>query len=61
MGDLSLGFPLARGIGPVITMVLAIYLLGEHPCGCSDFWYLAGGAGDTAIDGKFLEFPRQKS
>ena len=30
-GDLSVVYPLARGTGPVLTMVGAIFLLGERP------------------------------
>lgn len=30
-GDLSLVYPLARGTGPLITVVLAVFLLGEQP------------------------------
>ena len=29
--DLSLAYPLVRGIGPVVAVVLAIWLLGERP------------------------------
>jgi len=30
-GDLSLVYPLARGSGPLITVIVAVLLLGEHP------------------------------
>src|SRR5687767_15964035 len=30
-GDLSVVYPLARGTGPVLTMIGAIILLGERP------------------------------
>jgi len=31
VGDLSLVYPLARGSGPLIAVVAAIFFLGEHP------------------------------
>jgi drug/metabolite transporter (DMT)-like permease len=40
-GDLSIVYPLARSTGPLITIVVAITLLGEHP-------------GPTAIAGALL-------
>ena len=39
-GDLSLVYPLARGSGPLITVVVAVLLLGENPSGVA----LAGAA-----------------
>ena len=39
VGDLSLVYPLARGTGPLLSVVAAIILLGERPTG----WALAGG------------------
>jgi drug/metabolite transporter (DMT)-like permease len=39
-GDLSLVYPLARGSGPLITVVVAVLLLGENPSGIA----LAGAA-----------------
>jgi len=32
-GDLSLVYPLARGSGPLITVIVAVVLLGERPSG----------------------------
>ena len=40
-GDLSIVYPLARATGPLLTIVVAILLLGEHP-------------GPTAIGGAIL-------
>jgi drug/metabolite transporter (DMT)-like permease len=40
-GDLSIVYPLARSTGPLITIVVAVMLLGEHP-------------GPTAIGGALL-------
>jgi len=40
-GDLSIVYPLARSTGPLITIVVAVMLLGEHP-------------GPTAIAGALL-------
>ncbi len=30
-GDLSIVYPLARATGPLITIVVAVFILGEHP------------------------------
>ncbi len=30
-GDLSVVYPLARATGPLITIVVAVFILGEHP------------------------------
>jgi len=38
VGDLSLVYPLARGTGPAIAMLLAVLLLGERPS-----WLVVGG------------------
>ncbi len=45
-GDLSLVYPLARGSGPLITVVVAILLLGENPSGAAlvGAGLIAGGA-----------------
>lgn len=45
-GDLSLVYPLARGSGPLITVVIAVLLLGESPSGIalSGAALIAGGA-----------------
>ena len=40
VGDLSLVYPLARGTGPVLSTLVAVALLGEHPSGLA----LAGAA-----------------
>jgi drug/metabolite transporter (DMT)-like permease len=32
-GDLNLVYPLARGSGPLLTFVVAVTVLGEHPAG----------------------------
>jgi drug/metabolite transporter (DMT)-like permease len=32
-GDLSLVYPLARGLGPMLATIAAVLLLGEHPSG----------------------------
>jgi drug/metabolite transporter (DMT)-like permease len=31
LGDLSLVYPIARGLGPVVSVIGAIFLFGEHP------------------------------
>ena len=38
VGDLSLVYPLARGTGPALAMLLAVLLLGERPS-----WLVVGG------------------
>jgi drug/metabolite transporter (DMT)-like permease len=38
VGDLSLVYPLARGTGPALAMLLAVILLGERPS-----WLVVGG------------------
>ncbi len=40
VGDLSLVYPLARGTGPLFSVVAAVILLGERPTG----WALTGGS-----------------
>jgi drug/metabolite transporter (DMT)-like permease len=40
VGDLSLVYPLARGTGPVLSTLVAVAVLGEHPSGLA----LAGAA-----------------
>src|SRR5699024_8201047 len=38
--ELGVVYPVARGVGPVLTMVVALLVLGEEPGG----WGIAGGA-----------------
>ncbi|MES1925578.1 EamA family transporter [Salinisphaera sp. T31B1] len=56
-GDLSVVYPLARGTGPLLTMLLAVLLLNEQPSGLAVFgaglivasvFILSGGPGNVA-------------
>lgn len=59
VGDLSLVYPLARGTGPLLTTIVAILLLGEHPtllallgtgCIVIGVFFVAGGPGIFRAD-----------
>jgi drug/metabolite transporter (DMT)-like permease len=50
-GDLSLVYPLARGSGPLITVLCAILLLDEHPSGLAVTGALLIACGAVALTG----------
>jgi drug/metabolite transporter (DMT)-like permease len=61
VGDLSLVYPLARGTGPVLSMVLAILLFDERPSAVAiagglmvagGVFAMAGGASRSAANGR---------
>ena len=60
-GDLSLVYPLARGSGPLITVVVAVLLLGESPSGVA----LAGAGliacGAVLLTGNFAHLRERGS
>jgi drug/metabolite transporter (DMT)-like permease len=48
VGDLSLVYPLARGTGPALAMLLAVLLLGKRPS-----WLVVGGGVFALAGGAF--------
>lgn len=50
-GDLSLVYPLARGSGPLITVLVAVALLREEPSGLALLGALLIGCGAVALTG----------
>jgi drug/metabolite transporter (DMT)-like permease len=50
-GDLSIVYPIARGSGPLITVVGAVLLLGEHPSTVAIIGALLIGGGAVALTG----------
>src|SRR5688572_15242047 len=50
-GDLSVVYPIARGTGPLITVLCAVLLLGEHPSLLAVAGALLIGAGAVALTG----------
>jgi drug/metabolite transporter (DMT)-like permease len=50
-GDLSVVYPIARGTGPLITVVCAVLLLGEHPSAVAIAGALLIGVGAIALTG----------
>jgi drug/metabolite transporter (DMT)-like permease len=50
-GDLSVVYPLARGTGPLITMLAAVLFLGESPSALAVTGALLIGAGAIALTG----------
>ncbi len=50
-GDLSVIYPLARGTGPLLAMVAAVFLLGERPSLIAVTGALAIGAGILVLAG----------
>lgn len=50
-GDLSVVYPLARGTGPLITVLFAVLLLGEHPTAVAIAGALLIGGGAIALTG----------
>ncbi len=54
-GDLSVVYPIARGTGPLITVLCAVLLLGEHPTPIA----VAGRAADRRRRGRADRRPAQ--
>ncbi len=50
-GDLSVVYPIARGTGPLITVLCAVLLLGEHPSAIAIAGALLIGGGAIALTG----------
>lgn len=50
-GDLSVVYPIARGTGPLITVLCAVLLLGEHPTPIAVAGALLIGGGAVALTG----------
>lgn len=50
-GDLSLVYPLARGSGPLITVLVAVLLLNERPSGVALIGALLIGCGAVLLTG----------
>jgi uncharacterized membrane protein len=50
-GDLSIVYPIARGSGPLITVLGAVLLLGEHPSAVAVGGALLIGGGAIALTG----------
>jgi len=50
-GDLSIVYPIARGTGPLITVLCAVLLLGEHPTAIAVAGALLIGGGAVALTG----------
>ena len=50
-GDLSVVYPLARGTGPLITILCAVLLLQEHPTAVAVIGALLIGGGASALTG----------
>ena len=50
-GDLSIVYPIARGSGPLITVLCAVLLLGEHPTALAVAGALLIGGGAIALTG----------
>jgi uncharacterized membrane protein len=50
-GDLSVVYPIARGTGPLITVLCAVLLLGEHPSLLAVAGALLIGCGAVALTG----------
>lgn len=50
-GDLSVVYPIARGSGPLITVLAAVLLLGEHPSAAAVTGALLIGGGAVALTG----------
>lgn len=50
-GDLSVVYPIARGSGPLITVLVAVLLLGEHPSALAVTGALLIGGGAVALTG----------
>lgn len=50
-GDLSVVYPIARGTGPLITVLCAVLLLGEHPTAVAIAGALLIGGGAIALTG----------
>lgn len=50
-GDLSVVYPIARGTAPLITVLCAVLLLGEHPTPIAVAGALLIGAGAIALTG----------
>ena len=50
-GDLSMVYPIARGTGPLITVLCAVLLLGEHPTPIAVAGALLIGCGAVALTG----------
>ncbi len=48
-GDLNLVYPVARGTGPLLTLLVAVTVLGEHPGPVAVTGVLAVGAGVVLI------------
>jgi len=50
-GDLSIVYPIARGTGPLITVLCAVLLLGEHPTALAVAGALLIAGGAVALTG----------
>ncbi len=55
VGDLSVIYPLARGTGPLLSTLAAIFLLGEHPTPIALAGAVLIGLGIVAITGNPLQ------
>jgi drug/metabolite transporter (DMT)-like permease len=55
VGDLSVIYPLARGTGPLLSTLAAIFLLGEHPTPIALAGAVLIGLGIIAITGNPLQ------
>jgi len=53
-GDLSIVYPLARATGPLITIVVAVFILGEHPGPAAIVGALLIGASAIVLTGNPL-------
>jgi drug/metabolite transporter (DMT)-like permease len=53
LGDISLVYPIARGSGPMLSSIIAILFLGEHPGPLGVFGIIAIGVGIFFLVGGF--------
>lgn len=60
-GDLSLVYPLARGSGPLITVFVAILLLGERPSGVAVFGAALVACGAVLLTGNLARMRERGS
>ena len=58
-GDLSVIYPLARGTGPMISIIVAILLLGEHPSPIAISGAVLIGLGIVVITGNPMKMKDQ--
>jgi drug/metabolite transporter (DMT)-like permease len=61
IGDLSLVYPLARGSAPLMTVLVAVFLLGEHPSSIAIAGAVLVAGGAVVLTGDFRSLKDSKS